>query len=85
MQTISSWRALDDAMAATGEERQSGARAQFVARVFAGSGVRPTRIDRASHGEDFPRLDRHLPRNFRKFRGSRAARAPAEVVTGRAS
>src|SRR3954449_3256352 len=65
VETISSWRELDDAVAAAGAERPRS----HVSLVFRGL-ARSTYSNRASLarlGDGFPRLERHLIRNFRKY------------------
>jgi hypothetical protein len=68
METISSWRELDDAVAAAGIQGDRGARAH-TSLVFRGL-ARSTYTNRSSLarlGDDFVELERHLIRNFRKY------------------
>jgi hypothetical protein len=68
VETIGSWRELDDAVAAAGKEGHRAGRAHS-SLVFRGL-ARSTYTNRSSLarlGEDSPRLERHLIRNFRKY------------------
>jgi hypothetical protein len=65
VETITSWRQLDDAIAEAGAQ---GSRAH-VSLVFRGR-ARSSYSNRSGHarlGDGFPRLERHLIRNFRKY------------------
>jgi hypothetical protein len=64
-ETISSWRELDDAVAAAGGEG-SHAHVSLVFRGLARSSY-SNDSSLARLGEGFPRLERHLIRNFRKY------------------
>jgi FRG domain len=68
METIGSWRELDDAVAAAGEQGHPAGRAHasLVFRGLARSSY-SNRSSLARLGEDAPRLERHLIRNFRKY------------------
>ncbi len=68
MEMISSWREFDDAVAEAGTLAGGDGRAHS-SLVFRGL-ARSTYSNRSSLarlGEDFPRLERHLIRNFRKY------------------
>ena len=68
VQTVSSWREFDDAVAAAGAatERSGRAHAPLVFRGLARS-TYPNRSSLARLGDDFARLEPHLIRNFRKY------------------
>jgi hypothetical protein len=68
VETISSWRELDEAVAAAGTEgdRAGRAHASLVFRGLARSSY-SNRSSLARRGSEFPRLERHLIRNFRKY------------------
>jgi len=65
VETISSWRELDDAIAEAGA-RGSRAHVSLVFRGLARSSY-SNRSGLARLGDGFPRLERHLIRNFRKY------------------
>ncbi len=68
METISSWREFDDAVARAGARANGDGRAHS-SLVFRGL-ARSTYSNRSSLarlGEDYPALERHLIRNFRKY------------------
>src|SRR4051812_4298597 len=68
MREISSWRELDDAVAEAGAEsvRRGRTRASLVFRGLARAEY-SNRSSLARLGAGFPRLERHLIRNFRKY------------------
>jgi hypothetical protein len=68
VETISSWRDFEDAVAEASEEARHGAQAH-ASLVFRGlaRAVFSNRSSLARLGEGYPRLERHLIRNFRKY------------------
>jgi FRG domain len=64
-QTVSSWRELDDAIAAAGE-RDGHAHSSLVFRGLARSSYSNV-SSLARLGDGYPSLERHLIRNFRKY------------------
>ena len=64
METIGSWREFDDAVAAAGGDDHS--HSPYVFRGLARSSY-SNRSSLARLGEGYPRLERHLIRNFRKY------------------
>src|SRR3954449_4438409 len=65
VETISSWRELDDAVAEAGAQR-ARAHVSLVFRGLARSSY-SNRSSLARLGDGFPSLERHLIRNFRKY------------------
>ena len=68
METISSWREFDDAVAEAGARANGDGRAHssLVFRGLARSSY-SNRSSLARLGDDYPSLERHLIRNFRKY------------------